>query len=181
MKKGILIFIAGITIVAFVLVGFMGSVPTGIVPVIYINSIAIKTMGGEDPTLNPSSGIKTIDIDWYNRDSYQTVNYQGEIYIGYIFVTSVLPDSATNVLSYEYSVPENNYVILNPYSDLSNRQGSILIKQTILSPDSITAGRTTKKVEVAVKATDGGLQPTDTVRLIIDYAKQPLSSSVQTD
>jgi hypothetical protein len=29
MKKGVLIFIAGITLLSFVLVGFMGSVPTG--------------------------------------------------------------------------------------------------------------------------------------------------------
>jgi len=175
MKKGILIFIAAITIVAFVLVGFMGSVPTGIIPVVYIDTVSIKTMGGEDPTVNPSSGIKTIGIDWYDRDSYQTITYADETYIGYIFVTSVLPDSATNVLSFEYTVPSNNYVILNPYSDISNRQGSILIKQAILTPEAIASGRTTKKVDITVRATDGGLQPTDTVRLIIDYSKQPVN------
>jgi|GEM_PF-3048860 hypothetical protein len=177
MKKGILIFIAAITIVAFVLVGFLGSVPTGIIPIVYIDTISIKTMDGETPTINPSSGVKTISIDWYDRDSFQTLTYEGETYIGYVFVTSVLPDNATNGVSFEYTVPENNYVILNPYSDISSHQGSFLIKQTVLSPESITAGRTTKKVDVTVKATDGGLQPTDTVRLVIDYAKQPLTSS----
>jgi hypothetical protein len=176
MKKGILIFIAGVTIIAFILVGFLGSVPTGIVPVVYIDTISIRTMGGETPTLNPASGVKTVNVDWYDRDSYQTITYNGDTYIGYVFVTVINPDSVTNQ-SFAYSVPENPYVILNPYSDKAKAQGAFFIKQVILTQAQIDGERTTKKVDITVKATDGGREPTDTVRLIVDYSKQPATSA----
>lgn len=175
MKKGILILIAGITILGFILVGFMGAVPTGIIPVVYIDSINIKDMFGNEPTLNESSGVKTISIDWYDRDSYQTIDYEGSTYIGYFFVTTYLPESPTKNY-YEYRIPDDSpYVTFNPESENAKRQGLILIKQAILTDAQIAGKRTTKKVDITVQALDGGNQPTDTIRLAIDYSKQPHS------
>ena len=175
MKKGILILIAGITILGFILVGFIGAVPTGIIPVVYIDSINIKDMFGNSPTLNESSGVKMINIDWYDRDSYQTVDYEGSTYIGYFFVTTYLHESPTKNY-YEYRLPaESPYVTFNPESANAKHQGLILIKQAILTDSQIAGKRTTKKVDVTVQALDGGTQPTDTIRLVIDYARQPHS------
>jgi hypothetical protein len=117
-----------------------------------------------------------VNVDWYDRDSYQTITYNGDTYIGYVFVTVINPDSVTNQ-SFAYSVPENPYVILNPYSDKAKAQGAFFIKQVILTQAQIDGERTTKKVDITVKATDGGREPTDTVRLIVDYSKQPATSA----
>jgi hypothetical protein len=171
MKKGVLIFIAGVTILAFVLVGFVGSVPTGIVPVIYIESLSIKSMFGENPIVNETTAVKTINVDYYDRDSYTSIDIDGTNYIGYIFTTTVFPENVT-YRSFQYSFGENNFVTFNPDNVMASNAGSILVKEYIRTPEMIAAGRWPKfKIDISCEAMDGGNAPEDTIRLVIDYKR----------
>lgn len=170
MKKGLLIFIAGVTILAFVLVGFLGSVPTGIVPIIYIESVSIRSMFGENPTVNESTHVKTIDLNYYDRDRYTSIELDGSNYIGYIFTTTVYPENVT-YRNFQYSFGDNNFVIFNPDNVLAANAGSILIKENILSQAMIDAGKTKFKIDISCEAMDGGSAPEDTIRLVVDYKK----------
>jgi hypothetical protein len=168
MKKGVLIFIAGITLLSFVLVGFMGSVPTGIVPVVYISSVQVLDFNGNVPVVNPATQIKTIKINFYDKDKYTPFEYKGANYIAYFFQTAVLPDNATD-RTFQYSVGDNPYVIIDPENEQASYKGLFFIKE--LEQASIDAGITKFKTHIYCNAKDGGNAPEDDVLFTITYIK----------
>jgi hypothetical protein len=168
MKKGVLIFIAGITLLSFVLVGFIGSIPTGIVPVVYISSVTILDFNGNAPTINPATSVKAITIEYYDRDKYAPFQYQGSEYIAYFFQTSVQPANATN-RTFQYRVGENPYVIIDPDNDQASYKGLFFIKTLELA--SIDAGITKFKTHIYCNAKDGGNAPEDDILLTVKYVK----------
>ncbi|MCQ2741745.1 MAG: hypothetical protein MJ239_00355 [Bacilli bacterium] len=169
MKKGLLIFIGVFTILAFVVVGTIGAVPQGITPVIYIQSLNIKSMFGKDPSINPTTKVKTIELDYFDRDLFTEVEYEGEWYIAYSLQVEILPLNVTN-RAYEFVVPEGNgFVELNPEDIYAKTRGSLLIKHA--TPEML-GKRTSIKVVIACAPRDGGPAAQDEVTLKVNYKEK---------
>jgi hypothetical protein len=160
MKKTVLIFIAAISILAVMAVSFFGTMPIGINPTVYIDSVEILDMN-----LNPiedkseeGDKILRLDFDWdgAQKDS------QGVLYMTYIFNTTVLPDNCTK-RRFSYSCPENNYV-----KSINSSAGIFSIREMRYgfgeSPYFIC--------DIKCQAADGGPgQVEDNLKLIVKYGE----------
>jgi hypothetical protein len=92
----------------------------------------------------------------------------GANYIAYFFQTSVLPDNATN-RTFQYSVGENPFIMIDPESDTASYKGLFFLKE--LDQASRDAGQTNYKYHITCKAKDGGSAPEDDVLLVVRFDK----------
>lgn len=122
MKKAAILFITALSIVAVVIVGFIGSDLSGIYPKVYFTSLSILSCSGKEAYSAPS-GKKIIRLDFYhpeNEAGSLKKDEEGRNYLRYAFVTKYTPDDFNAMIdyrtkkpkvgAYEYKIPEYPYI-----------------------------------------------------------------------
>lgn len=159
MKKGTLLLVSLVTVIAVLFVALFGTRPQGIVPVVYIESLQIEPGDGSEVKEDPSIGkYMTFVYD----PSEETEITEGEKVVPYIFSTKVLPEGVTNS-RFEYYFDQDAYsnyleFALSPEAPYS---GAFLIKRQEAKRWGI--------VTINVRPLDGGSGKGDTLVLRIDY------------
>lgn len=153
MKKSVVLLIACICLLSVMVVAFLGVSASNISPVVYITSVEILQMDGEDLPQGNSFRI-TFEPQILDENDNPAMQY--------MFSTRILPDNATSN-SIMYSCPENPYVqFTNPAG------GGLLVREKPYSASSSAFTVTT----ITCSPNDGGRgAQTDSVFLVIDYTQ----------
>ncbi len=156
MKKSVSLIVFAATILAIVIVAIFGTKPQGIIPKIYIDSLAIKPSDNSDYSAEKNS-MRLI------YDTNQEVQYNDEYYMPYIFTTEVLPENATD-RSFVYYFDEiyKDYIDFPMDNDNAKYRGAFLIKK-----------QTKKKFQIVklfCKPLDGGKADIASINVVLDYS-----------
>lgn len=156
MKKSVSLIVFAATVLAIVIVAIFGTKPQGIVPKIYIDSLAIKPSDNSDYSAEKNS-MRLI------YDTNQEVQYNDEYYMPYIFTTEVLPENATD-RSFVYYFDEiyKDYIDFPMDNDNAKYRGAFLIKK-----------QTKKKFQIVklfCKPLDGGKADIASINVVLDYS-----------
>lgn len=156
MKKSVSLIVFAATVLAIVIVAIFGTKPQGIVPKIYIDSIAIKPSDNSEY----NSEKNTMRLIY---DTNQEVQYNDAYYMPYIFTTEVLPENATD-RSFVYYFDESykEYIDFPMDNDNAKYRGAFLIKK-----------QTKKKFQIVklfCKPLDGGKADIASITVVLDYS-----------
>ncbi len=156
MKKSVSLIVFAATVLAIVIVAIFGTKPQGIIPKIYIDSLAIKPSDNSDYSAEKNS-MRLI------YDTNQEVQYNDEYYMPYIFTTEVLPENATD-RSFVYYFDEiyKDYIDFPMDNDNAKYRGAFLIKK-----------QTKKKFQIVklfCKPLDGGKADIASINVVLDYS-----------
>ncbi len=155
MKKSVSLIVFAATVIAIVIVAIFGTKPQGIVPKIYIDSIAIK------PSDNSKYDAEKNSM-WLVYDTNQEVQYNDSYYMPYIFTTEVLPENATDrSFLYYFDESDKDYIDFPMDNDNAKYRGAFLIKKQ--------TKKRFKSVRLFCKPLDGGKAAVADITVVIDY------------
>ena len=156
MKKSVSLIVFAISLITIVFVAIFGTKPQGIVPKIYMEKITIKTSDDSEYDAENSKMVLKYDVE-------QEVQYDGEYYMPYIFMTSVLPENATDrSFIYYFDDSYRSYIDFPMGNDTAKYQGAFLIKKQ--------TAKQYKIVKLFCKPLDGGKAPVASMTVILDYS-----------
>ena len=154
MKKSVILLISCICIISIVIVAFFGVSAQNISPIIYITSVEILDMDGNEIPGN----VTNPDSKSFNITFNPTFENEGVQYMEYVFSTKILPDNATNN-SILYSCDSTDGTV-----ECLNAQGGGFVFREIDNP-SVPFYVT----RINCRSNDGGKQVNDTILLLVDY------------
>lgn len=153
MKKGVLLLIAVVFVISIVVVAFFGVSAQNISPVVYITSVEILDMDGNEIPTN-AYGLKTITLN-FERDDDLYDSEEDVYYMQYFFTTRIQPDNATyENFIYYCNITDGTLTCTYPSG------GGFLIKE--YAEDYLIA-------TITCRSNDGGPTVYDTVYLIVIY------------
>lgn len=175
MKKSVALIIALVTIVGVVLVAFFGTAAANIYPTVYISTITMKTMEGNDIEPN-AAGMKILNLS-FEPDLYDEEN--NTRYMQYFFVLEFnvgMEPPTTSAVRYSFDTSATDIdgepLIQPAMGDFTT--GAILIKEK----KSVTQAEEGTEVPIQdyfftvtinVSPRDGGNGTGDSVLLLINY------------